>query len=690
MLKIMPKSVLVMMSCAIWLISSEAQTQESSKTQISGIDLNGFDVSIRPQDDFYAYVNGGWLASTEIPADKTMAGMLDIMGTSAQEDVRGIIEELAAIKNHAAGTREQLVADFFRAYMNSDRIEILGVEPVQEQLQAISDTQSVAALMQLGARLGREGIRGLLGVRVEPDYADPTRYMAVLRQKNMWKSGLTLSDREYYLADEERFKLIRSALPTYIASLFKLAGIPEAAARGRAVFELEAKIALAQQPARELRDIASYNLYEVSALKQLSPDIDWAGYLEAAGLAGQSQIVVQAPAYVAGLGKLLREESLDSWKNYWTFRVLHESAILLSSPFVQARFDFSDRLVNGVSEMAPRSLRATQQINQSVNRTLGHVMGRLYVERHFQPRAKAYVEGLADNVMAAYARAIDQNEWMSEQTKVHAHEKLDKITARIGYPDVWPDHSGLRILADDLVGNVRRTAAYGYDQKISKLSRPVDRNDWMLSPQIPTGYYHLTANAFMFTAALIQPPIFVPGADDAFNYAGIGGIIGHEIGHAFDDEGRMFDGDGKLNDWWTEHDQQQFKQRAARLVEHFNQFEPLEGIHINGQRTLGENIADLTGITIAYDAYIASLDGKEAPAIDGFTGPQRFFIGYALVWRNKLRDERLRRWLLYAPQSPPKERVNGPLSHIPEFYEAFDVQAGDGMWIKPEQRAKIW
>ncbi len=672
--------VAIALSLAL-LIVADSGAEDGEGRPKSPIDRTGFDTTVRPQDDFYAYVNGGWLSSTTIPRDKRMVGMLDTMGTQAEEQMRDIVEELSARTDLPRGSDEQLVADFFRAYMNSDRVEQLGTQPIRDLLGAVGEARSVPELFELGARLAREGIGGPLGVEVSPDFADSTRYSATL-----YPAGLTLRGSAFYLDEGEELEEVRAAFPRYVATLFELGGLEDATERAPAVVELETKLAALQRPAEQLRDIGRYNPRPVADLEQLGSGIVWPAYLAAAGLGNQTRIILGSPSYVEGIDALSRNEPLETWKDYWTFRVLDAHAELLTKDFVDARFELVDRLAGGMSAMPPRSARAVRRIKENLDWPLA----KLYVDRHFSPEAKDYLNGLIDDLTEAFERAIDGAEWMGDETRAKAHEKLAKIERRIGHPETWPAYSALRISSEDLVGNVRRVHAFVYDAAIEKLSRPVEPDELFSVPLWVTGTYVQTSNAIEFTAPLLQPPLFVPGADDAYNYAAIGQVIGHELGHGFDDEGRKFDGDGNLADWWTEEDARAYQERADRLVAYYSEFEPLDGFKIDGERTLGENIADLTALVLGYDAYLASLAGKEAPVIDGFTGKQRYFLSYAQAWRNKLRDEALRQWILFSMPSPPKVRVNGPLKHFPEFYEAFEVKPGDGMWLPAEERVRIW
>jgi len=663
------------------LIAVEGRAEVREKARGTPIDRSGFDTGVRPQDDFYAYVNGGWLSRTEIPADKRMVGMLDTMISQAEDQLRDIVEEQSASEDHEMGSDEQLVADFFRAYMDSDRVEELGVRPIRDLLDAVRGARSAAELFELGARLGREGVRCPLEVVVAPDFGDSTRHSAALLP-----AGLTLGESAFYLGDGDELEKVRGAFPQYVEKLLALAGTEDVAGRGRAVLELETKLAALQQPAEQLRDIGGYNPYATGELESLSPGIPWLAYLAAAGLGDETRVVVRSPPFVEGLGALLRDEPLATWRDYWTFAVLDGHAELLPAGFVKARFDFADRLARGVATLPPRSGRATRRIAEDLEWPLAALL----VARHFSPESGAYLNRLIDDLTEAFARAIDGADWMSDETRARAREKLGKVTRRIGHPTTWPDFSALRISSVDLVGNTRRASAFAYDRQIRKLGTPVSPEEGFSVPLWVTGTYDLTSNAIEFTVPLLQPPLFVPGADDAYNYASIGQVIGHELGHGFDDEGRKFDGDGNLADWWTEEDARSFQQRADRLVAYYGGFEPIDGLAVDGERTLGENIADLTALVLGYDAYLASLAGAEPPVIDGFTGEQRYFLSYAQAWRNKLSDEVLRQWIQFSQPSPPEVRVNGPLKHFPAFYEAFDVKPGDGMWIPPEERVKIW
>jgi predicted metalloendopeptidase len=649
---------------------------------VSGIDTEGLSTTIRPQDDFNAYVNGTWIEKTEIPADRQAWGSSAIVNEESEKNQRAIVEELSGRTDLAPGTDEQRVGDFYASYMNTEALERLGAAPVEEELKRILSAASAGALMRLSAEKRVDGIDSPLSLQVFPDLGDSTRYVVYLSQ-----AGLTLPDRDYYLDQGEKFEALRAALPGYAAKLFRLAGVENADARGRAVLEVERRLAQRQWPAEETRDVQKlYNLYARGDLPKATDRIDWDSYLVGSRLVGVDHLVLAQPSYVTALGNLLEEIPLDDWKSYFAFRLLDGTAPYLSDAFVQARFDFTGRLVGGLQELPPRWQRGVR----NVNALLGEAVGKLYVVRHFPPEAKARMEALVTHLIETYGEAIDDLAWMTPETKARAQEKRKKFTTKIGYPEKWRDYSKLRIDRGDLAGNVKRANAFEYQRNVDKLDDPIDRSEWQMTPQTVNAYHDPTMNEIVFPAAILQPPYFNMAADDAVNYGAIGVVIGHEMGHAFDDQGRRFDGDGNLRDWWSEYDASAYEESASTLVQQFDAFKALPDLNVNGKLTLGENIGDLTGVTIAYRAYQRSLAGKEAPILDGFTGAQRFFIGYAQIWRARYRDEFLRQVVLSDPHSPPQFRVNGPLRNAPEFYEAFGVKEGDGMWLPPGERVKIW
>ncbi len=648
----------------------------------SGIEMQNIDTSVRPQDDFYLYVNGGWLKTHEIPPEKTAIGAFYDLRDKADEDVRAIIEDVAGRKDLKPGTDEQKVADLYRSWMDVERLNALGLKPIEADLAAIDALADASAV---AAWLGRQQARGgptALHFYVGVDAKDSERYAA-----HVWQGGLGLPDRDYYLEDSPRKQELRQKYVQHIERMLGLLGLDDTARRAQQVMAFETAIARLHWTRVQSRDSEKrYNKFSLQALKAQAPEFDWQAWLTALGVPGLDEIIVNQPDFVLGFGKLLAETDMDTVRNWLRWQLLEDSAHVLSEDIDKANFEFYGKVLSGQQERKPRWKRGVRV----VNRTLGEVIGKLYVARHFKPEAKARMQELVENLRKAYAKSIDELEWMSPETKARAKAKLAAFTPKVGYPDRWEDYSALEIRADDLLGNLRRAAAVEHGKDLEKIGQPIRTWEWGMTPQTVNAYYSPTRNEIVFPAAILQPPFFNMEADDAVNYGGIGAVIGHEMGHGFDDQGSRYDGDGNLQNWWTEQDLEEFRQRTARLVEQYNGYYPFPDVHVNGELTLGENIGDLAGVTIALKAYRMALNGQEAPVIDGLTGMQRFFMGYAQIWRNKMREEALRNRLTTDPHSPGHYRANGPLSNVPEFYQTFDVQPGDEMYIPPEKRVKIW
>ncbi|MEZ5944420.1 MAG: M13-type metalloendopeptidase [Planctomycetaceae bacterium] len=663
--------------------SVHAEGKESAAKLTSGIDQNAMDTSVRPQDDFYHYVNGGWIKNTEIPADKSRWGSFFILREESAVHQRAIIEELATRQHLVAGSEEQKIADLYAGLMNESLTNSLGAKPVQAQLKLVDDVTSVEELLQAFAKLQRMGIAGPLVTYISIDSGNSTEYAVYVTQ-----AGLSLPNRNYYLEKGEKFEEIRKRYPEHIAKLYTLAGISNADERAQSVYDLEMKIAEIQWTPEDNRDVSkTNNRVAVAELAGVSKQIDWPGYLGAMGVAGRvNTLFVRQPTYIEQLGGLLHDVPLEHWKNYLRFRILNDASSWLSDDFVDADFAFFGKLINGLEEMEPRWQRSVSVVDS----LLGEAVGKVYVGRHFSPVAKERMDELVDNLLESFRTSLNELDWMSDETKGRAQEKRKKFAVKIGYPDEWLDYTALEIRRDDPLGNMHRAQEWDYNRQLARLGEPVDRAEWHMTPQTVNAYHNPRMNEIVFPAAILQPPFFNPNADDAVNYGGIGAVIGHETGHAFDDQGRKTDGDGNLNDWWTDADATAFRERAQALVEQYNSFKPLPDLHVNGQLTLGENIGDLTGLYIAYKAYRASLNGKEAPVIDGLTGDQRFFIGYAQIWRSKYREEAIRKQVLTDPHSPAVFRANGPLRNFGPFYEAFNVKPGDKMYLPPEERIQIW
>jgi len=669
----------ILTTCLVVLIVGVAAL---AKPLGSGVDRSGFDAGSRAQDDFNRYVNGGWIDHTEIPADKTSWGSFNILREESDKHQREIVEELSNSKNLRPGTEEQQVGDLYASLMDEKRINSLGKKPIQNHLDRIAAVQTKAELVRMFAELRKSGVTAPLSGYINVDTGDSKRYAFYVTQ-----SGLGLPNRNYYLKDDEKSAEIRAKYPDYIADMFTLAGIKDGKARALAVVDIENRIAEAQWPPEDNRDATKTdNRYERDQLPSVTDKINWKAFLEGAGMQDRPDLFVRQPSYFEALGGMVEEIDLEDWKSYLMFHVIDDAADWMSDDFVNRRFEFFGKVVNGQEELEPRWQRAVQ----TVNRGLGEAVGKVYVERYFPPEAKERMQVLVGNLLRAFEVSIDDLDWMSAETKQKAQEKRRKFTTKIGYPDKWKDYSSLVIDRKDALGNLERVALWDYERRSARMDEPVDRSEWFMSPQTVNAYHNPRLNEIVFPAAILQPPFFNFEADDAVNYGAIGAVIGHEIGHAFDDQGRKTDGDGNLNDWWTDADAEAFKAKAEALVAQYNGFEALPELFVNGQLTLGENIGDLTGVSIGYLAYKMSLNGKEAPVIDGLTGDQRFFMGFAQIWRGKYRDEALRRLVLTNPHSPGMFRANGPLQNFTPFYETFGVKEGDGMYLPPEERVQIW
>ncbi len=659
------------------------RTEAPQRVLALGVDTAHMDTSVRPQDDFYRYVNGTWLQTAKIPADKSRYGSFIELRDKSEAALKEIIEE-AARAQAEPGSSSQKVGDLYRAFMDTELIEKLGVKPVTADLARVASLKDKKELPALFAELQKIGIATPFVFYVRQDAKQADRYIAYVSQ-----SGLGLPDRDYYFKTEPRFVEVRAAYGDYIARLLELGGRKPEDARAAAKRIIAFETALAEKHwdrAKNRDREATYNLRSLDALESAAPGFSFARFLETAGAGETPGVIVRQPDYFTAMGKLLQSTPLSTLKEYLSFKVLDGTAPYLSSAFEQGHFEFRGKTLQGQEEIRPRWKRAVSAVESS----LGEIVGKLYVEQHFKPEAKARMEQLVENLRRAFRQGIDELEWMSPETKAQAREKLAKFNVKIGYPEKWRDYSALEVEPGSLVANLKRAAAFDFQRNVDRLGKPIDRSEWAMTPQTVNAYYSSTMNEIVFPAAILQPPFFDPEADDAVNYGAIGGVIGHEISHGFDDQGARSDGDGNLRNWWTEADKSAFDARAAMLSDQYGAFSPIEGMNVNGKLTLGENIGDLSGLTVAYRAWKLSLGAKEAPVIDGFTGAQRFFLGWAQVWRGLEREDYLRQMLLTDPHSPGEFRVNGVVRNMPEFYEAFGVKEGDGVWMSPEARVKIW
>lgn len=675
-------------SLAVFLVAGcsdndeQAQQQAAASAELgSGIEKANFDTNVRPQDDFFRYVNGMWLDTTEIPADRSNYGSFTELADEAEKAQREIIEAAAAATDAEEGTEEQKVGAFYRAFMDEARVEELGMSSVEPMLAEIDSLADHDDVIRFFGELQRHSIKVPVGFYVSNDSKEPTRYAVYLSQY-----GLGLPNRDYY--DKEGFADKKAAYETYIADMLALSGFDATDERAAGILALEERMAALNWTPTENRDRnKTYNKFTREELEGLSEGFDWNAFLEAAGIADKVEdVIVRQPSYAAALGQIVRETSVDTWKDYFRFHMMDASAPYLSSDFVEREFAFSGKTLAGTEENRPRWKRAVGTINN----VLGEAVGKLYVSKHFKPEAKQRMEVLVDNLVRAFETGIDNLEWMSAETKQQAHDKLSKFTPKIGYPDKWRDYSALTVSDGDLFGNVVRAAEFGYQRQVNKLGAPIDRDEWFMTPQTVNAYYNPPMNEIVFPAAILQPPFFNMEAEDAVNYGGIGAVIGHEISHGFDDQGRKSDGDGVLRDWWTAEDAAAFDARARMLGEQYDNYCPFEDACVNGKFTMGENIGDLSGLKVAWMAYRMSLNGEEAPVIDGLTGDQRFFMGWAQVWRRLYRDDNLRMRLSTDPHSPSKYRTNGIVCNIDAWYEAFEVKPEDAMYLPPERRVEIW
>jgi putative endopeptidase len=653
----------------------------------SGIDLSYVDPDARPQDDLFGHVNGRWLADHRMPADRATDGAFRLLADRAEEQVRDIITEAAAA-NAAEDTDPQRIGDLYASFMDTETIARLGVRALLDELAGVDAALTPAELAAELGELQRTGIGGGTGVYVDTDSKDSTRYLL-----HMSQSGLGLPDESYYR--DPQHAAILAEYPNHIARMFGLVyGEQEADwdAAAAQIVALETKIAAAHWDVVKRRDAdLTYNLRTFDELISEATGFDWAVWLHALGasITQAAEVVVRQPDALIAFAALWQSEDLEDWKRWLRWRVISGRASMLTDDLVEENFAFYGRTLSGTEELRDRWKRGVALVEN----LMGDAVGRLYVERHFPPDAKARMDELVANTREAYRVSITDLEWMTPETRQRALDKLDKFTPKIGYPAKWRDYSTLVIAREDLYGNYQRGYALEYDRDLAKLGGPVDRDEWFMTPQTVNAYYNPGMNEIVFPAAILQPPFFDAEADDAANYGGIGAVIGHEIGHGFDDQGAKYDGDGNLVDWWTDDDRAEFGLRTKALIEQYELFTP-RGLdashHVNGAFTVGENIGDLGGLSIALLAYQLSLGGKRAPVIDGLTGVQRVFFGWAQVWRTKSRDAEAIRRLAIDPHSPPEFRCNGVIRNLDVFYDAFEVTADDELFLDPQRRVRIW
>jgi putative endopeptidase len=656
-------------------------TSCNKKELVSGITKKNMDTLVKPGDDFNAYVNGSWMKTAKIPADKASYGAFDMLYDQSQKDVKSIIEE-ASKGSNADGSDEQKIGDYYASFMDRKDRDSKGIKPIESELKNID---AIANYTDLAAYFGKANKTGTpipFQISVYTDFKNPKVYTLIT-----WQSGLGLPEREYYLSPDAKMADIRKKYVAHVDKMLQLVGLPNSAESASKIMALETAMATHHMKKEDTRDILKlYNKYATQDLKTLMPDFDWSAMLKNASVEKEKSIVVTQVEYIKNLNNLIKTTPIDTWKIYLKWGVINQSASLLTTTLDNEHFDFFSKTLYGVEKQEDDWKRGVNTVNGG----LGEVVGKVYVKKHFSPEAKERMTGMVKNLLKAYAESIKTLDWMSANTKKEALKKVDKFMIKIGYPDKWRDYSALKITKNDLFGNSERATEFEYSRNLAKLGKPVDRTEWGMNPQTVNAYYNPSLNEIVFPAAILQPPFFNLEADDAVNYGGIGGVIGHEIGHGFDDQGSAFDGEGIMKNWWTPADLTAFKAKTTALVDQYSAFQVFPDLNLNGAFTLGENIGDLGGLSIAIKAYKMSLKGKEAPEMDGFTGIQRVFLGWGQVFQDISRDEALRSQVANDPHSPGKFRINGVVRNVPEFYDAFKIKPTDKLYLAPDKRVKIW
>ena len=652
----------------------------ATKPLLSGIELENFDKSVSPDEDFFRYVNGQWLAKTQIPDDQSNYGAFTALDIETKEAIKKIIEDASAQKSQSPIAKQ--VGDFYRSYTDIVQRNKAGLQPIQGMLSQIRAVDNKNQLMKVAGSLSRRGIASFYNFYIEPDAKRSDQYAVYVNQ-----DGTTLPDRDYYLEDAERYHTILAAYTKFIEKMLAQIEWPNPDQFANKIVELERSFAQSQWTQVELRDpLKAYNKMPASELATGFPHLGWSDFATSAGLPTGLDVIVGQPSFMTGASNIVNESDLETLKAYLAFRMIDSYAPLLSESVEKIHFGFHKTTLSGVTEQEPLWRRGVD----ACNRLLGMPVGQLYVEKHFSLKAKEKMNILVKNLIVAFEKRIDQLDWMGNGTKKQAKEKLSQFTPKIGYPDVWKDYSSVKIVPDNVIANMGEISEFEHNYQINKLGKPINRSEWFMPPQTVNAYYNPLMNEIVFPAAILQPPFFNLAADDAVNYGGIGAVIGHELSHGFDDSGRKFDGKGNLRNWWTTSDQEEFEARSTKLVKQYDAYKPFPMDNVNGRFTLGENIGDLGGMSVAYTAYQLSLQGKDAPVMDGFSGDQRFFIGWAQVWRRKYRDEELKKRLLTDPHSPSQYRCNGIVSNLDPFHAAFQIKPDSKMFIDTDKRVRIW
>jgi len=644
--------------------------------------IKNMDTNIAPGDDFFKYVNGSWMAENEIPAEYSQYGAFTELFEENQKQLKSLVEEVSGLAEVKNGTAAQKIRDLYNSGMDTVAIEKAGLTPIKEELNTISNLSTKAEVQDFIAKMHKEGVNPLFYLFAEADQENSSMNIAYVYQ-----GGIGLPDVDYYINNDDASKKLRSDYTDHLIKMFELAGSENANANAEAVMKIETGLAKVSKTRIERRDPnANFNKMSIEELSKLSPSFDWQKYFLNVGVSNPGDFNVAQPEFFTGISPLMDNISVDDWKAYLTWNLLDSYANYLNDDFVNQNFEFYGKVLSGTPELQPRWKRV---LNNTSGR-LGEALGQLYVEKYFPPEAKNRMLTLVENLMIAFGDRIKNLDWMSDETKVKALDKLQRITVKIGYPDEWKDYSSLKIVPDSYVTNVKNSKVFEFNYTMNKVGKPVDKNEWGMTPQTVNAYYNPSMNEIVFPAGILQPPFFNMHADDAVNYGAIGVVIGHEMTHGFDDQGRKYDKDGNLNDWWTEEDAVKFEAKTAKLVEQYNNYPELDSLHVDGKLTLGENIADLGGLNIAYTALQKAYNGNAPKPIEGFTSNQRFFIGYAQVWRQNIRDKELIRRLKVDVHSPGDARVNVPPFNLDFFVEAFNVDESNELFIPISERAIIW
>ena len=662
--------------------SKPADVKAAAKPQLGsfGVDLTAMDTAVAPGDDFYRYVNGKWNDRTEIPADRASWGGFAILRNLSDERTRTIIEDAAKAQN-TVGSPNEKIGITYASFMDAAAIEAKGAAPLKPYLDAIAAISTPTDLARAFAQANRRGVATPIGIGVGQDRTDNTRYTVYTGQ-----GGLGMPDRDYYLKDDAKSVEVRTKYLAHVAAMMKLAGQPDPDGAALRIFAFEKSIAEVHWTRAELRQVEkSFNPMPATSLPAKMPGFDWTAMIDAAGLSAQPIVIVTQPSALTGTAKILAATPMPVIREYLTFQTIKSAAPLLSSAFVNESFAFNGTVLQGTPQLKERWKRGVDLVNGS----LGEAVGQAYVQRYFPPESKAKADELVRNLIAAMDIRLSNLTWMASETKVKARAKLAAFTPKIGYPDKWRDYSKLVVVPGDMLGNAGRVTEFNYQRQLDKIGKPVDRSEWFMTPQTVNAYANPVMNEIVFPAAILQPPFFDPNADPAVNYGGIGAVIGHEISHHFDDQGRKFDMKGNFAEWWTKEDVTRFKAYTDKVVAQYGAYEPVAGLKVNGELTLGENMADLAGINMAYDAYKLSLKGKPAPVIGGFTGDQRFFLGFAQVWQNKSREASIRQQILTDPHTPGAWRPY-VARNLDAWYKAFGVKPGSKFYLPPEARIKVW